>query len=108
MNDFQKMDFDELARLDLNGRQLKSALKTAQLLANKRKIPLNGEVVDIVLRIENRRQEIEKAVSEIIQSMGSQKLGLLTTYYPLIGGGAGLASGSRSIAVTLKQREAST
>ena len=51
-------DLDELATLDLNGRQIKNILKTAQLLASRKKEPLKRDFVDMILAIEKRRPEV--------------------------------------------------
>lgn len=46
---------EELARLPLNGRQIKNILKTAQLLASRKKSVLKRQFIDTVLAIEKRR-----------------------------------------------------
>ncbi|EOO00934.1 putative aaa family protein [Phaeoacremonium minimum UCRPA7] len=48
-------DIDDLARLQLNGRQIKNILKTAQLLASRKKSVLKRSFIDTVLAIEKRR-----------------------------------------------------
>jgi SpoVK/Ycf46/Vps4 family AAA+-type ATPase len=48
-------DIDELAELKLNGRQIKNVLKTAQLLASRRKTGLKRSFIDVVLATERRR-----------------------------------------------------
>ncbi|KZL82575.1 aaa family protein [Colletotrichum incanum] len=48
-------DITELAELHLNGRQIKNILKTAQLLAARKKSALKRSFIDIVLNIEKRR-----------------------------------------------------
>ncbi|KAI3553712.1 ATPase [Colletotrichum abscissum] len=48
-------DIVELSELKLNGRQIKNILKTAQLLAARKKSPLKRSFIDIVLNIEKRR-----------------------------------------------------
>ena len=47
-------DLDTLARFEMNGRQIKNVLKTAQLLASRKGVPLRYEHVDTVLGIEKR------------------------------------------------------
>lgn len=64
-SDFSELDFDELASVELNGRQIKNTLKIAQLLASKRKIALNRQVVDTVLAIEKRRPGMNETSSII-------------------------------------------
>ncbi len=49
-------DFDELSTVELNGRQIKNALKTAQLLAMRKKTKLNRTMIETVLAIEKRRR----------------------------------------------------
>lgn len=52
-------DVQELARLRLNGRQIKNILKTAQLLASRKKSVLKRSFIDTVLAIEKRRPAVE-------------------------------------------------
>lgn len=59
-NDFNEQDLDELAEVELNGRQIKNVLKTSHLLASRKKCPLKREFVETVLAIERRRPEIPK------------------------------------------------
>ncbi|KAI1322178.1 ATPase [Xylariaceae sp. FL0255] len=51
-------DLDELSELPLNGRQIKNILKTAQLLAARKKSGLKREFINTVLAIEKRRPDI--------------------------------------------------
>lgn len=44
-------DLAKLARLDLNGREIKNIIKTARLLANRRSSPLALDHIETVLRI---------------------------------------------------------
>lgn len=48
-------DVQDLAKLQLNGRQIKNILKTAQLLAARKKSVLQRSFIDTVLSIERRR-----------------------------------------------------
>lgn len=48
-------DLDELAQMELNGRQIKNVLKSAALLSARKKESLSRGYVDKVLAIENRR-----------------------------------------------------
>lgn len=48
-------DLDELATVQLNGRQIKNVLKSAALLCARKKEPLTRKYVDMVLAIEKRR-----------------------------------------------------
>ncbi|KAH9903946.1 ATPase [Xylariomycetidae sp. FL2044] len=48
-------EVEDLSRLDLNGRQIKNIIKTAQLLASRKKTPLRKEFIDTVLAIDKRR-----------------------------------------------------
>lgn len=48
-------DMDELANVELNGRQIKNVLKTSQLLATKRGKGLERGIIETVLAIEGRR-----------------------------------------------------
>ncbi|TKW56190.1 ATP-dependent zinc metalloprotease FtsH [Colletotrichum tanaceti] len=50
-------DVADLAGLPLNGRQIKNVLKTAQLLAARKKSPLRRSFIDVVLNIEKRRPQ---------------------------------------------------
>jgi hypothetical protein len=51
---------DELASVELNGRQIKNTLKTAQLLARRKEKLLNKEFVETVLAIKKRRPEMKQ------------------------------------------------
>ncbi len=51
-------DYDELAQIELNGRQIKNVLKVSQLLAMKRGGRLRRELIDTVLAIESRRPQV--------------------------------------------------
>jgi SpoVK/Ycf46/Vps4 family AAA+-type ATPase len=48
---FGNADIDRLADVQLNGRQIKNVLKTAQLLASKQDVPLAFGHVDTVMRL---------------------------------------------------------
>lgn len=52
---FGEKDLDELATVKLNGRQIKNVLKSAALLAARKKDKLGRKYVDTVLAIEHRR-----------------------------------------------------
>jgi hypothetical protein len=52
---FGEKDLDELATVQLNGRQIKNVLKSAALLAARKKDGLGRNYVDTVLAIEHRR-----------------------------------------------------
>ncbi|KAJ9149384.1 AAA ATPase family protein [Pleurostoma richardsiae] len=54
-SDVSERDIEELATLQLNGRQIKNILKTAQLLASRKKSVLKRSFIDTVLAIEKRR-----------------------------------------------------
>ena len=45
---------DKLAAFPMNGREIKNVLKTAQLLASRKQVPLKLEHVQTVLGIEKR------------------------------------------------------
>ena len=57
-SDISDEDLDELAEIDLNGRQIKNVLKTAFLIAVRKRMPLKKEFVNVVLTIEGRRPEL--------------------------------------------------
>ncbi|KAH7085473.1 P-loop containing nucleoside triphosphate hydrolase protein [Paraphoma chrysanthemicola] len=52
---FEENDLAELATVELNGRQIKNVLKSAALLAARKKDKLGRKYVDTVLAIERRR-----------------------------------------------------
>lgn len=54
----EEKDYDELAQVKLNGRQIKNVLKTSQLLAMKRGGRLRRELIDTVLAIESQRPQV--------------------------------------------------
>jgi hypothetical protein len=47
-------DLVQLAKWDFNGRQIKSAIKTARILAMKKREPLNARHLDVVLNLRNK------------------------------------------------------
>ena len=53
-HELTEAQLEELAAVDLNGRQIKNVLKTSQLLACRKKTPLRYEYIKTVLNIENR------------------------------------------------------
>lgn len=57
-SDISEKDLDALAGIDLNGRQIKNVLKTAFLMAVRKKMPLKREFVETVLAIEGRRPDV--------------------------------------------------
>lgn len=60
LNNFDDKDLDELGTVELNGRQIKNVLKSASLLAARKKDMLARKYVDIVLAIEKRRPGVAK------------------------------------------------
>lgn len=60
----QQKDIDKLCSLNMNGRQIKNILKTAQLLASKRGEGLSYEhvrtVMDVTQHLHNTTQESER------------------------------------------------
>lgn len=52
---FSEKDLDALARLELNGRQIKNIIKSAQLVAFSKQEPLAKKHVDVILAIEDRK-----------------------------------------------------
>jgi SpoVK/Ycf46/Vps4 family AAA+-type ATPase len=52
---FEELDLDELALVKLNGRQIKNVLKSAALLAARKRADLSRKYVDTVLAIERGR-----------------------------------------------------
>ncbi|KAI1814995.1 ATPase [Poronia punctata] len=52
--EMSETDLDHLSSIKMNGREIKTTLKTAQLLATRKKAPLKREFVDIVLSMEKR------------------------------------------------------
>jgi hypothetical protein len=56
-SDVSEEDLDYLARIELNGRQIKNVLKTSFLLSMRKKAPLKREFIEIVLAIEGRRPD---------------------------------------------------
>ncbi|CAO2656235.1 Nn.00g050380.m01.CDS01 [Neocucurbitaria sp. VM-36] len=53
--EWKSEDLDELAKVELNGRQIKNVLKSAALLSARKKDRLGRHYVDMVLAIERRR-----------------------------------------------------
>lgn len=55
LDGFEKKDLDELATVELNGRQIKNVLKSAALLAARKKDTLGRKYVDTMLAVERWR-----------------------------------------------------
>jgi len=53
-DELSKADLDQLSSLSLNGREIKNVLKTAHLLAARKRSPLKREFIDTVLSITKR------------------------------------------------------
>ncbi|KAI1274556.1 P-loop containing nucleoside triphosphate hydrolase protein [Xylaria sp. FL0933] len=62
--DLGEQDLHTLAEWPLNGRQIKSAIKTARILANHEKAPLRLHHLDIVLNIRRRGLELLRTGEE--------------------------------------------
>lgn len=52
--EFSEEDLENLSTIDVNGRQIKNILKTAQLLASRKATPLSRQHVETVLEIEKK------------------------------------------------------
>ena len=50
----KEKDIKTLARIDMNGREIKNTVKTARLLASQKRVPLAMEHVATVLRVKDR------------------------------------------------------
>jgi SpoVK/Ycf46/Vps4 family AAA+-type ATPase len=55
LEQWKDQDLEEMASVELNGRQIKNVLKSASLLAARKKEALNRKYIDMVLGIEKRR-----------------------------------------------------
>ncbi|KAI0161882.1 P-loop containing nucleoside triphosphate hydrolase protein [Hypoxylon sp. FL1284] len=53
-------DYDELMKLDVNGREIKNMVRTAQLLAGHEKTPLSIEHIRTIVRVTTRTRETGK------------------------------------------------
>lgn len=56
-SEISEIDLDNLAEVSLNGRQIKNILKTAFLIAIRKKMPLRKEFIETVLAIEGKRPD---------------------------------------------------
>lgn len=61
LDSWSAKDLDDLAEMELNGRQIKNVLKSAALLSARKDEPLSRAYVDKVLAIENRRPGVAPA-----------------------------------------------
>lgn len=52
--DVDEAAVDGLAKWDFNGRQIKSTIKTARILAAKKKVPLNARHLSVVLNLRKK------------------------------------------------------
>lgn len=57
-------DLDDLAKVQLNGRQIKNLLKSAALLSARKQDRLSRKYVDTVLSIEQRRPKVAQGFSD--------------------------------------------
>jgi len=57
-SEISEEDLDALAKIKLNGRQIKNVLKTSFLLAVRKKAPLKRENIETILAIEGRRPDM--------------------------------------------------
>ncbi|KAL9093035.1 MAG: hypothetical protein Q9165_004173 [Trypethelium subeluteriae] len=68
-NSITDKQLDQLALMNMNGRQIKNVLKTAQLLASRKESPLTHEhvvtVLDVTQHLHNSTMETERARSAI-------------------------------------------
>lgn len=69
-----EQDVQELAKLELNGRQIKNILKTAQLLARRKQSVLKRSFIETVLAIEKRRPVVN-GTADWIEKAGIKTLG---------------------------------
>lgn len=60
--EWKSEDLDDLAKVDLNGRQIKNVLKSGALLAARKKDGLRREYVEMVLAIEQKRPDLAEAL----------------------------------------------
>lgn len=56
--DLDDADLDNLSQWDINGRQIKSAIKTARIMATNEVAPLGVRHLDIVLNIRRRGSKV--------------------------------------------------
>ena len=65
VSEIRDRDLHSLAKLDMNGREIKNIVKTASLLADRKGIPLSMEHVATVLRVKEGSPGAEKASHNI-------------------------------------------
>jgi SpoVK/Ycf46/Vps4 family AAA+-type ATPase len=58
--DIDEQAIDRLAQWDFNGRQIKSAIKTARILAAKKKMPLNVDHLNVVLNMREKALRLSR------------------------------------------------
>lgn len=59
-HELSKADVENLAEVEINGRQIKNILKTAQLLSQHKEVPLRYEHLKMVLDVEQKSVEFGK------------------------------------------------
>ncbi|KAH7088788.1 P-loop containing nucleoside triphosphate hydrolase protein [Paraphoma chrysanthemicola] len=69
--DVDEADLTKLARWEFNGRQIKSAIKTARILATKKKEPLNAQHLNVVLSLRNKALGMMNGEENLVDSISS-------------------------------------
>lgn len=68
-HDISERQLDALSHMNMNGRQIKNVLKTAQLLATRKEVPLSHahvtSVLDVTQHLHNATMENERTKSSI-------------------------------------------
>jgi hypothetical protein len=62
--DIGQDDYDILAQNEMNGREIKNSIKTAMILAERKKVPMNLGDIQVVLDIRNRVATFERLEEE--------------------------------------------
>lgn len=76
--DVSEVELIKLAKWDFNGRQIKSAIKTARVLATKKREPLNAKHLNVVLNLRSKALGMMSGEEEEVNGHGHGSNGVVT------------------------------
>ena len=86
----KEKDIRALAKIDMNGREIKNTVKTARLLASQKRVPLAMEHVATVLRVKDRSSAVEELPKSMATANPKATVALIITVPREIFGRKGL------------------
>lgn len=89
-SNIKEKDIKALAKIDMNGREIKNTVKTARLLATQKRVPLAMEHVATVLRVKNVPPVADESPKGIATADFKSRVALMVTVPREIYGKKGL------------------